>query len=75
MRNAKSILVAVAGVVAAAAVSFGAFARPLYGYEITYYADPAMTEVAGSKDLTCGGRVISYGTVTPYYDTVTFKCN
>lgn len=75
MKNAKSILVAVVGVAAAAAVSFSAFARPLYGYEITYYADPAMTEVVGSKDLTCTGRVISYGTVTPYFDKITFKCN
>lgn len=74
MKNTKAILVAVIGATVAGVVSFNAFARPAYGYETTYYADAARTEMVGSRELTCNGRSFSTGITSPYFDTISYKC-
>lgn len=75
IKNTKAIVVAVLGLATAGVVSFNAFARPSYGYETTYYSDASRTDVVGSRELTCSGHSFGSGSVTSFYDTITFKCN
>jgi hypothetical protein len=47
----------------------GASATVVYGYEklITYYSDPGLTHIVGTRHIYCNGRGTLTGTTSPYH--------
>jgi hypothetical protein len=44
-----------------------AYARPEYGYTLTFYSDASYGEVVGESEFTCSGRWYRSGVETDFF--------